>query len=75
MSLQKEFIRDGKRRIIGSVTTAATLVRSRQSSETNRTTSLGAPASDSTLLAMSTASLISINSADAGLLIGKHNKK
>ena len=55
MSLQKEFIRDGKRRIIGSTTTGyvgsfETIVRDEQN------TSLGAPVSDSTLLATSMAS-------------------
>jgi len=74
MSLQKEFIRDGKRRIIGSVTTGyvgsfETIVRDEQNHVTGSTSERFNTTRDEH------DSLISINSSDAGLLIGKHNKK
>jgi len=74
MSLEKEFIRDGKRRIIGSVTTGyvgpfETIVRDEQNNITGSTSErFNTPRDEHD-------SLISINSSDAGLLIGKHNKK
>jgi YD repeat-containing protein len=74
MSLQKEFIRDGKRRIIGSVTSGyvgsfETVVRDEQNNITGSTSDRFNTTRDEH------DRLISINSADPGLLIGKHNKK
>jgi hypothetical protein len=71
MSLEKEFIRDGKRRIIGSVTSGyvgsfETIVRDEQNDITGSTSERFNTTRDEH------DSLISINSADAGLLIGKH---
>jgi hypothetical protein len=74
MSLEKEFVRDGKRRIIGSVTTGyvgsfETIVRDEQNNITGSTSERFNTTRDEH------DSLISINRADAGLLIGNHNKK
>ena len=70
MSLEKEFIRDGKRRIIGSVTTGyvgsfETIVRDEQNNITGSTSERFNTTRDEH------DSLISINSADPGLVIGK----
>jgi hypothetical protein len=70
MPLQKEFIRDGKRRIIGSVTTGyvgsfETIVRDEQNHITGRTSEGFNTTRDEH------DKLVSINSADAGLLLGK----
>ena len=71
---EKEFIRDGKRRIIGSVTTGyvgsfETIVRDEQNNITGSTSERFNTTRDEH------GNLVSINTADAGLLIGKHNKK
>ena len=70
MSLEKEFIRDGKRRIIGSVTSGyvgsfETIVRDEQNDITGRTSERFDTTRDEH------GDLVSINSADPGLLIGK----
>ena len=70
MSLEKEFIRDGKRRIIGSTTTGyvgsfETIVRDEQNNITGSTSERFNTTRDEH------DRLISINSADPGLLIGK----
>ena len=72
MSLEKEFIRDGKRRIIGSVTTGyvgsfETIVRDEQNQITGSTSERFNTTRDEH------GGLVSINSADPGLLI--HRKK
>ena len=74
MSLEKEFIRDGKRRIIGSTTTGyvgsfETLVRDEQNHITGSTSERFNTTRDEH------GKLVSINTADPGLLIGNHNKK
>jgi len=74
MSLQKEFIRDGKRRIIGSTTTGyvgsfETIVRDEQNHVAGSTSERFNTTRDEH------GKLASINTADAGLLIGNHNKK
>jgi hypothetical protein len=68
MSLKKEYVRDGKRRIIGSVTTGyvgsfETIVRDEQSHITGRTSEQFQTTRDEH------GKLVSINSADPGLLI------
>jgi YD repeat-containing protein len=73
MSLKKEYVRDGKRRIIGSVTTGYVgsfekIVRDEQNDITGRTSERFNTTRDEH------GKLVSINSADAGLLIGKHKK-
>jgi hypothetical protein len=73
MSLKKEFIRDGQRRIVGSITTGYvgscdTLVRDEHEHIIGRSSEKFNTTRDSH------GSLISINTADAGLLIGKHKK-
>jgi hypothetical protein len=70
MSLKKEFIRDGSRRIIGSVTSGyvgsfETIVRDEQNHITGRTSERFNTTRDEH------DSLISINTADPGLLIGR----
>ena len=70
MSLKKEYVRDGKRRIIASVTTGyvgsfETVVRDEQNDITGRTSEQFQTTRDEH------GKLVSINSADAGLLIGK----
>ena len=69
MSLQKEFIRDGKRRIIGSVITGYvgsfdTLVRDEDAHIIGRTSESFGTTRDEH------GKLVSINTADPGLLIG-----
>ena len=73
MSLKKEFIRDGKRRIIGSTTTGyvgsfETIVRDEQNHITGSTSERFGTTRDEH------GNLVSINTADAGLLIGKHKR-
>jgi len=73
MSLKKEFIRNGHRRIIGSVTTGykgsfETLVRDEHEHIIGRTSENFGTTRDEH------GKLVSINTADAGLLIGKHKK-
>ena len=69
MSLEKEFIRDGKRRIIGSVTSGfsdeSAVVRDEDSKLSGRTSERYDTTRDDH------GNLVSINSADPGLLIGK----
>jgi YD repeat-containing protein len=70
MSLNKEYVRNGKRQIIGSVTTGyvgsfETIVRDEQNDITGRTSEQFQTTRDEH------GKLVSINSADAGLLIGK----
>jgi len=70
MSLKKEFIRDGQRRIIGSVTTGYvgsfdTLVRDEHEHIVGRTSQRFGTTRDEHR------SLVSINTADPGLLIGR----
>ena len=71
MSLEKEFIRDGKRRIIGSVTTGysggtSEVVRDEHNEITGRTSERFNTTRDEH------GQLVSINTADPGLLIGQH---
>jgi YD repeat-containing protein len=73
MSLKKEFVRDGSRRIIGSVTTGYvgsfdTLVRDADEHIIGRTSESFGTTRDEH------GKLVSINTADAGLLIGKNKK-
>ena len=67
MSLDKKYIRDGKRQIIGSVTTGyaaeQTVVRDSTAAVTGRTSGLFNTTRDGK------GSLVSINSADPGLVI------
>ncbi|MGA9864447.1 MAG: hypothetical protein WBQ19_20225 [Terriglobales bacterium] len=69
MSLQKEFIRDGKRRIIGSVTSGfsdeSAVVRDEDNKLSGRTSERYDTTRDGH------GNLVSINSADPGLLIGR----
>ena len=74
MPLNKEYVRDGQRRIIGSVTTGFTgafdtLVRDEHSNIIGRTSERFGTTRDEH------GNLISINSADPGLLIGKNNRR
>jgi len=74
MSLKKEFIRDANRKIIGSTTTGYvgsfdTLVRDEHEHIIGRTSESFGTTRDEH------GKLVSINTADAGLLIGNHNKK
>ena len=70
MSLKKEFVRDGSRRIIGSITTGytgsfETIVRDEQNTSWDgRARSFGTTRDEH-------GKLVSINTADAGLLIGR----
>jgi YD repeat-containing protein len=73
MSLKKEYVRDGKRRIIASVTTGyvgsfETVVRDEQNDITGRTSEQFQTTRDEH------GKLVSINTADAGLLIDTHKK-
>jgi YD repeat-containing protein len=73
MSLKKEFVRDGSRRITGSITTGytgsfETIVRDEQNHITGSTSERFSTTRDEH------GKLVSINTADAGLLIGKHKK-
>jgi len=72
--LEKEYVRDGKRRIIGSVTTGyvgsfETVVRDEQNDITGRTSERFNTTRDEH------GSLVSINSADPGLLIGSRKQR
>jgi len=74
MPLTKEYIRDGQRRIIGSVTTGFTgafdsIVRDESGHLLGRTSEHFATTRDEH------GNLVSINSADPGLLIGKNNRR
>ena len=69
MSLEKEFIRDGKRRIIGSVTSGfsdeSAVVRDEDSKLSGRTSERYDTTRDDH------GNLVSINSPDPGLLLGR----
>ena len=70
MSLKKKYIRDGKRRIVGSVTTGYvgsfdTIVRDERNHITGRTSERFNTTRDEH------GNLVSINTADPGLLIGR----
>ena len=69
MSLKKEYVRDGSRRIIGSVTTGfddtTAVVRDERNQITGRTNDRFETTRDAH------GGLVSINSADAGLLINR----
>ena len=69
MSLKKEFIRDGKRQIIGSVTTGfsdtSAVVRDEDNKLSGRTSERYDTTRDDH------GKLVSINTADPGLLIGR----
>jgi len=70
MPLNKEYIRDGQRRIVGSVTTGVTgafdtIVRDESGDFLGRTSEKFQTTRDNQ------GNLVSINSADPGLLIGK----
>jgi hypothetical protein len=68
MSLKKEYVRDGKRRIVGSVTTGfsdeSAIVRDEQNHIIGRT-------SGKFHTTRNHGSLVSLNSPDPGLLIGR----
>jgi YD repeat-containing protein len=72
MSLEKKYIRDGKQRIIGSVTTgfadSSSVVRDQQNRIIGRTNERFQTTRDAH------GKLISTNSADPGLLIGRRKK-
>lgn len=69
MSLEKKYVRDGKRRIIGSVTTGfgdtSAVVRDEQNRITGRTSEKFRTTRDNH------GNLVSINSPNPGLLIGR----
>jgi hypothetical protein len=70
MSLKKQFVRDGSRRIVGSVTTGYvgsfdTLVRDEHEHIVGRTSERFSTTRDEH------GKLVSINTADPGLLIGR----
>ena len=69
MSLSKKYVRDGNRKIIGSVTTGfddtTAVIRDEQNTITGRTNEKFSTTRDVN------GKLISINSADPGLLIGR----
>ena len=73
MSLSKKYVRDGKRQIIGSVTSGisdeSAVVRDGDSKISGRTSERYDTTRDDH------GNLVSINSPDPGLLIGNHNKK
>lgn len=74
MSLKKEFIRDGQRRIIGSVTTGYVgsfekLVRDEDEHIIGRTSESFGTTRDEH------GKLVSINTADFGLLIGRGKRR
>jgi hypothetical protein len=73
MSLTKEYVRDGKRQIIGSVTSGfsdeSAVVRDEDNKLSGRTSERYDTTRDDH------GNLVSINSPDPGLLIGNHNKK
>lgn len=73
MSLEKKWLRDGSRKIIGSTTTGyagsfETLVRDEHEHIIGRTSEKFGTTRDEH------GKLVSINTADAGLLIGKNKK-
>lgn len=73
MSLKKEFVRDGNRRIIGSITTGYTgsfdtLARDEHEHIVGRASERFRTTRDEH------GTLVSINTPDVGLLIGKHKK-
>ncbi|MGA9978500.1 MAG: hypothetical protein WBQ08_07695 [Candidatus Sulfotelmatobacter sp.] len=70
MSLQKEFIRDGKRQIIGSVTSDFSDTSAVVRDEDNKLTGRTSERYDTTRDAHG--NLVSINSADPGFLIGRN---
>ena len=69
MSLKKEYVRDGKRQIIGSVTSGfsdtSAVVRDENNQITGRTSERFRTTRDAH------GNLVSINSADPGLLLGR----
>jgi hypothetical protein len=69
MSLKKEYVRDGKRRIIGSVTSGfsdtSAVVRNEENRIAGRTSERFRTTRDER------ANLLSINSPDPGLLLGR----
>lgn len=69
MSLEKKYVRDGKRQIIGSVTTGfaaqTSIVLDRNGTVTGRTSGLFKTTRDAN------GTLVSTNTADPGLLINK----
>ena len=69
MSLKKEYVRDGNRRIIGSVTTgysdSSSVVRDARNEITGRTSERFQTTRDAD------GKLVSTNSADPGFLIGR----
>jgi hypothetical protein len=69
MSLKKDYVRDGKRRIIGSVTSGfsdtSAVVRDEKNQITGRTSEKFRTTRDNH------GNLVSINSPDPGLLIGR----
>jgi hypothetical protein len=69
MSLKKDYVRDGKRRIIGSVTSGfsdtSSVVRDEKNQITGRTSEKFRTTRDNH------GNLVSINSPDPGLLIGR----
>ena len=71
--LKKEYVRDGKRQIIASVTSGfsdeSAVVRDGDNKISGRTSERYDTTRDDH------GKLVSINTADAGLLIGNHNKK
>ena len=74
MPLQTKFIRDGSRRIIGSTTSGysgafETIVRDEGNHIIGRTSERFGTTRDER------GNLISLNSADPGLLIGKNNRR
>ena len=73
MSLSKKYVRDGKRQIIGSVTSGfsdeSAVVRDGDNEISGRTSERYDTTRDDH------GNLVSINSPDPGLLIGNHNKK
>ena len=73
MSLEKEFIRDGKRRIIGSVTSGfsdeSAVVRDEDNKLSGRTSERYDTTRDDH------GNLVSINSSDAGLLLGNGKQR
>jgi len=69
MSLQKEFIRDGKRQIIGSVTSGFSDTSAVVRDEDNRLSGRTSERYDTTR--DDHGNLVSINSPDPGLLIGR----
>jgi hypothetical protein len=69
MSLKKEYVRDGNRRIIGSVTTGYSDTSSLVRDPENRITGRSNRRFDTTR--DTHGNLVSTNSADPGLLIGR----